>query len=54
MIVLLSPAKSMCVYRATQFAATCPSLLEHSDAILNVMKGKTAKDLKVFFTSLDQ
>mmetsp|Transcript_20 Transcript_20/g.22 ORF Transcript_20/g.22 Transcript_20/m.22 type:complete len:252 (+) Transcript_20:207-962(+) len=46
MIVLLSPAKSMCVYRATQFAATCPSLLDHSDIILNVMKGKTAKDLK--------
>ena len=53
MIVVLSPAKSMCAYSATQFRATCPTLLRNSDTILTVMKGKTAKDLKVFvFDSL--
>lgn len=47
MLVLLSPAKSMCSYRATQFVATCPVLLDQTDVLLRVMKGKTKGDLKV-------
>ena len=47
MLVLLSPAKSMCNYRATQFVATCPVLLEKTDTLLGVMKGKSKGDLKV-------
>ena len=47
MLVLLSPAKSMCSFRASSYLASCPVLLEKTDTLLKVMKGKSKADIKV-------
>ena len=52
MLVLLSPAKSMCTYRATQFVTSCPELLEKTDALLRVMKGMSKGEIKVIDVKL--
>lgn len=46
MIAVLSPAKSMCVYRASPYRATCPVLLDRTDELLTVMRSKTEDDFK--------
>jgi cytoplasmic iron level regulating protein YaaA (DUF328/UPF0246 family) len=49
MLVLLSPAKSMCTYGATQFRPSCPVLLDKTDTLIKVMKGKSKEDIKVSY-----
>lgn len=54
MLVLLSPAKSMCSFRASTYVASCPVLLDKTDILLQVMKGKSKGDIKVVKWVIDQ
>ena len=37
----------MTAYRATQLVVTCPAMLDMTDTLLRVMRGKTKADIKV-------